>query len=202
MSEVSPITGAGSTVATSSDQTTSALEGPNSMLDREAFLKLLVAQLKFQDPTNPADTSQMLTQSAQLTMVDRLNEIATQMTTSGVSQKLALASSIVGKEVTFLDADGMTHTAVVQTARVVDQDLVLTAGAFTVPMGAVISIGSASPAAAPAAAPTAPPPSVTAPADTTGAPGEPATVDPTVDPTTDPSTGDPATTEPAPAVAA
>ena len=55
------------------------------MLDRDAFLKLLVAQLKYQDPTKPADASQMVAQSAQLTMVDRLNEIASQLTAADVS---------------------------------------------------------------------------------------------------------------------
>ena len=105
MSGVTGVTGVTGTSGTSgtTDQPTTQLDGKNTQLDRTAFLKLLVAQLKYQDPTNPADTSQMLTQSAQLTMVDRLNEIATSMTSSVSSQQLALGSSMIGKQVTFLD---------------------------------------------------------------------------------------------------
>lgn len=152
MSSVSPVSGvpgAGAGTATGADRPTTQLDGANAQLDRTAFLKLLVAQLKFQDPTNPADTSQMLTQSAQLTMVDRLNEIATQLGTSGTSQQLSLASSIVGKEVSFLDAGSVPRTAVVQSARLDGNELVLTAGGFTVPIGAVTSIGNPAPQPAP-----------------------------------------------------
>ena len=145
MSGVTGVTGVTGTSGTSgtTDQPTTQLDGKNTQLDRTAFLKLLVAQLKYQDPTNPADTSQMLTQSAQLTMVDRLNEIATSMTSSVSSQQLALGSSMIGKQVTFLDENSVSHTETVTTARVDGTDLILTAGAYTVPMGAVTSISAA-----------------------------------------------------------
>lgn len=135
-----------------SDPPTTQLDGKNTQLDRQSFLKLLVAQLKYQDPTAPADTSQMLTQSAQLSMVDRLNEIATSMTTSATSQQLALGSSMIGKQVTFLDKDSVAHTELVSAARVDGTDLILTAGQYTVAMTAVTSISAApEPASASAA---------------------------------------------------
>lgn len=137
-----------STVNTSTSTATTSMDGPGGKLDRDAFLKLLVAQLKYQDPTKPADASEMLAQSAQLTMVDRLNTMATEMASSAVSQRLALASSIVGKEITFLDADSVSQTAVVAAARVDGDDLVLTAGDYLVPMTSVTSIRSAPVAAA------------------------------------------------------
>jgi flagellar basal-body rod modification protein FlgD len=142
---VTPVAAAGSTSATSTttDAPTTSMSGPNAMLDRDAFLKLLVAQLKYQDPTNPTDTSQMVTQSSQLTMVDRLNEIASQLGTSAASQRISLASSVVGKAVTFPDADGVSHTAVVSAARLDGDEVVLTAGTWQVPMGAVTTIVAA-----------------------------------------------------------
>ena len=139
MTSVAPV---GSPTGTTTEQPTTQLDGANTQLDRTAFLKLLVAQLKYQDPTNPADTSQMLTQSAQLTMVDRLNEIATSMTSSVSSQQLALGSSMIGKQITFLDKDSVTHTETVTSARVDGTDLIFTAGEYTVPMTAVTSISA------------------------------------------------------------
>ena len=141
MSSVTPVGAAGAATA-STDTATTSMDGPGTVLDRDAFLKLLVAQLKYQDPTNPADASQMVAQTSQLTMVDRLNEIATQMTASAGSQRIALASSFVGREVTFPDADGASHTALVTAARFDGDEVVLTAGTWSVPMGAVTAINA------------------------------------------------------------
>ena len=47
-------------------------------MGKDVFLKLLVAQLKYQDPSNPADSSQMMSQTATFTQVEKLEEIAKQ----------------------------------------------------------------------------------------------------------------------------
>jgi flagellar basal-body rod modification protein FlgD len=157
---------------TSTPPATSAL--PTDGLDREAFLKLLVAQLKYQDPTKPADTSQMLAQTAQLTMVDRLNEMAASFQESATAQRLSLAGTMVGKDITFLDSDGVPVTARVDSARVADGSLVLSAGPYDVPYDAITSVEApVQPAAATGLfepqppAPTTTPPTTTPPPITT-----------------------------------
>ena len=45
--------------------------------DKDTFLKLLVAQLKYQDPTNPTDATQFMSQTAQFTMVEKLDALST-----------------------------------------------------------------------------------------------------------------------------
>ena len=45
---------------------------PKQELDGEAFLALLVAQLRYQDPTSPLDTSEMMAQSTQLATMEQL----------------------------------------------------------------------------------------------------------------------------------
>jgi flagellar basal-body rod modification protein FlgD len=77
--------------------------------DQDTFLKLLVAQLKYQDPSNPADSTQFLAQTAQFTQVEKLGEIASMLQ----SQQLIGASSLVGRTVTYQDADGNSLTGVV-----------------------------------------------------------------------------------------
>jgi flagellar basal-body rod modification protein FlgD len=77
--------------------------------DQDTFLKLLVAQLKYQDPSNPADSTQFLAQTAQFTQVEKLGEIASMLQ----SQQLIGASSLVGRTVTYQDANGNTQTGVV-----------------------------------------------------------------------------------------
>ena len=85
-------------------------------LDSDAFLKLLVAQMKYQDPSKPTDSTQMMAQSAQFTMVQRLEDMAkSTASTLGIEQGMA-ASSLVGKSISWLGADGTAKTGTVSSA--------------------------------------------------------------------------------------
>jgi flagellar basal-body rod modification protein FlgD len=85
-------------------------------LDSDAFLKLLVAQLKYQDPSKPTDSTEMMAQSAQFTMVQRLEDMAkATASTLGIEQGMA-ASSLVGKSISWLDPAGVTHSGTVTSA--------------------------------------------------------------------------------------
>ncbi|MBR8464455.1 flagellar basal body rod modification protein [Campylobacter sp. faydin G-24] len=43
---------------------------PSAQLDKDAFLKLLLVELQYQDPTSPMDTEKMLTQTSQLATLE------------------------------------------------------------------------------------------------------------------------------------
>jgi flagellar basal-body rod modification protein FlgD len=47
----------------------------NSRLDRESFIRLILTQLENQDPTNPQDSTQMLSQQLQLEQVDQMQDV-------------------------------------------------------------------------------------------------------------------------------
>lgn len=53
----------------------------NDLSNKEVFLQLLIAQIKNQDPTKPADSIQYLTQLSQFTGVEQLVDIKQQMKT-------------------------------------------------------------------------------------------------------------------------
>jgi flagellar basal-body rod modification protein FlgD len=80
-----------------------------SVGDKDTFMKLLVAQLKYQDPSNPADSTQFLAQTAQFTQVEKLGQIADMMQ----AQQLIGASALVGRTVAYQDANGVSQTGVV-----------------------------------------------------------------------------------------
>ncbi|GAA0483308.1 hypothetical protein Ade02nite_65540 [Paractinoplanes deccanensis] len=88
-------------------------EKPKSLGDKDTFLKLLVAQLKYQDPSKPADSTQFLAQTAQFTQVEKLGEVADMLK----AQQLVGASSLVGKTVTYLDDSGAKLTGVISAAK-------------------------------------------------------------------------------------
>lgn len=149
------------------DTTSPAPAAPASqaMLDREAFLKLLVAQLRYQDPSKPIDSSEMIAQSAQLSVVDKLTEIGNALERSGASDRLALAGSIMGKQISFAGPDGMPLTATVDFVRFDGGSIVLGAGQYDVPYDAVLAVADA-PAPATSPATTDPTPTDTTPTDT------------------------------------
>lgn len=57
----------------SNTSNTSKANGSMQELGQEDFIKLLVAQLKNQDPSNPSDNGEFLSQIAQFTMVDGID---------------------------------------------------------------------------------------------------------------------------------
>lgn len=64
----------------------------NNGMDKEAFLQLLVAQMKYQDPMEPTSNTEFVSQYAQFSQVEQMQNM------SG-SMDFARASSLVGKEV-------------------------------------------------------------------------------------------------------
>jgi flagellar basal-body rod modification protein FlgD len=111
---VSGVSGADSALAQYMTQPKTAEN--KTQLDSDAFLKLLVAQLKYQDPSKPTDSTEMMAQSAQFTMVQRLEDMAkSTASTLGIEQGMA-ASSLVGRSISWRDPDGSTRTGTVTSA--------------------------------------------------------------------------------------
>src|SRR3954452_21500007 len=87
-----------------------------STLDKDAFLKLLVAQLKYQDPSKPVDSSEFMAQTAQFTQVEKLEQLSSDSTATLSLQQGLPASSMVGKQISYVDADGVSHDGQVSSA--------------------------------------------------------------------------------------
>lgn len=80
----------------------------------DMFMQLMIANLKNQDPTNPTDTSEYMTQISDMTMVEgvtNLNNSMESLSTSLFASQSALqASSMVGQTV-FIDTDSASADA-------------------------------------------------------------------------------------------
>ena len=55
--------------------------GADPLADKEVFLRLLVAQLKYQDPLSPADGTQFVTQLAQFSTLEQTTRMASDLDT-------------------------------------------------------------------------------------------------------------------------
>lgn len=89
------------TTSTASTGTTTAAK-PVSSETEDRFLKLLVAQMKNQDPLNPLDNAQVTSQMAQLSTVsgiEKLNASLQSMSTSFAASQSLQAAGMIGRGV-------------------------------------------------------------------------------------------------------
>ena len=87
-----------------------------NQLNQDTFLKLLVAQMKYQDPLAPTDSTQFLTQTAQFTTVSTLQQIEKDQQAIQHTNQLLAASGMVGRGVSYSTTGIAPSTAVATTA--------------------------------------------------------------------------------------
>ena len=105
------VTSATDTTSTNSTSSTSSTTATsNNTVDYNTFLQLLIAEMKNQDPTNPMDTSQYMSQFAQLSSVEQAMQTNTKLYSLLSSQALSQADVLIGKNVSFTDSTGATFT--------------------------------------------------------------------------------------------
>jgi flagellar basal-body rod modification protein FlgD len=90
---------------------------PSAGMGEDAFLKLLVAQLKYQDPMKPADSTEFLSQTAQFNTLEKLTDLGKQTADLLTTEKSLAAASLVGRQITAKGADGSDITGVVTAAK-------------------------------------------------------------------------------------
>jgi flagellar basal-body rod modification protein FlgD len=123
-------------LAATTSPTDPARPGPDA-LGKDAFLKLLVAQLKYQNPMSPLDGSEFLAQTAQFTMLEKLEEISRQ----GAQHTVA---TMLGRQVSYPGKNGQRAVGVVTGTRLEPTGPVLLVGEDEVPLQAVQQIDLAS----------------------------------------------------------
>lgn len=108
--------------------------------DKDMFLQLMVAQLRYQDPLNPADPSEFLSQNAQFTALEKMQDVADQTAAVLASQVAFGAAGLVGKTVTWLDENGDKQTGTVSGVNFEATGPVLDVDGTEVPIGIVQSV--------------------------------------------------------------
>ena len=100
---------------------------PNTALGKDAFLQLMVTQMKYQDPLQPQSNSQFLAQLAQFSALEQMTNIA--QTDSSVLQavnslqqvtQLGLLHQLIGTTVQVSDSKGNAVTGQVSAIKLVN----------------------------------------------------------------------------------
>lgn len=103
------------TAATTAPQASAASPSPQTGMDYQAFLRLLVAEISNQDPLNPTSSSEYVAQFASFSSVEQAiqtnKKLDSMMTVSALTQ----ANSLIGRTATSGDA---SISGIVQAVRV------------------------------------------------------------------------------------
>ncbi|MCR4264809.1 flagellar hook assembly protein FlgD [Nitratireductor sp. ZSWI3] len=91
-----------SATATQTQNQTAATAAPQTV-DYQSFLRLLVAEMKNQDPTSPMESTDYVAQLATFSQVEQSVQINTKLDQILQASALAQAGSLVGREITSAD---------------------------------------------------------------------------------------------------
>jgi len=99
MTTVNPV----SATSSSSSTSTAAAASSTATVNYNEFLQLMVSELKNQDPTQPTDPTQYLSQLASFSQVEQQLNTNNKLSTMMTSQALEQADLTIGKTVTSSD---------------------------------------------------------------------------------------------------
>jgi flagellar basal-body rod modification protein FlgD len=120
---------------------TGTTQKANQEYNSQLFLKLLVTQLANQDPSSPMDSAQMVSQTAQLASMEQMTSLNATSTSNYQTQMQATATSMLGRTVSWTDANGVAQSgkvsAVAFSATGTPQ---LTVGSSTVGLSTVTGV--------------------------------------------------------------
>jgi flagellar basal-body rod modification protein FlgD len=132
ISTVSPTAGLNQSATTSADAAAASL-------DYDAFLRLLIAQMKNQDPTKPMDSAQFMSQLASFSNVEQGIKMNQKLDSLMTSLALSQVDGIVGR--TIVSADGTVVGTVAALHVVTGGAVALLEDGREVPLGPGITIG-------------------------------------------------------------
>jgi len=94
------VTSTYNTTSATNSTTSGIATNPDSVLGKDDFLKLLLVELQYQDPTSPTDTEKILTQTSQLATLeasDNTNKALENLSTTLASSSQLSSISAIGK---------------------------------------------------------------------------------------------------------
>ncbi|MBN1501652.1 MAG: flagellar hook assembly protein FlgD [Spirochaetes bacterium] len=74
-------------------------------LGKDSFLKLLVTQLKHQDPTKPMEDREFIAQMAQFSSLEQMNNMSKELEKLNLNSKAGEAYSLIGKYINAFDSE-------------------------------------------------------------------------------------------------
>jgi flagellar basal-body rod modification protein FlgD len=129
-----------SPVSNSASGSSSSSAAPSATVDYNQFLNLLIAEIKNQDPTQPMDPTQSVTQLATISGVQQAMQSNATLTSLLTTSSLSQAEQLVGRTIT--SADGTTTGQVASVNVSATGSVATLTNGNTVTLANGVSVGS------------------------------------------------------------
>lgn len=126
-----PVTAAGTTPEAA------AVRAPVQTMDANVFMSLLVAQLKNQNPSAPMDTNQMMAQTIQLSMMEKMTELTSNSKEGFSLQMRSAAAQLIGHSVDYTLPDGTTGTGIASSVSFAGSVPTVKVGELSIPLDSI-----------------------------------------------------------------
>ncbi len=118
-----------------------ALRETNSELGKEAFLKILIAQLSNQDPLDPLKDKDFIAQMAQFSTLEQMTNMNKSIEQMNAVTK-GSAVNYIGRVVEYLDDEGLSTYGTVAYVRFDTSGVILTTTEeIEIPLEKVVAVG-------------------------------------------------------------
>lgn len=94
-------------------------------LDKNAFLQLLVAQLRYQDPMQSQDAQSFINQMVQFATLEQIGNMQSLLTQLALFSELSQGTALIGRRVSLAGQDGQTVEGVVEKVAVSNSTIYL-----------------------------------------------------------------------------
>ena len=122
------------------DAQTSTTQASSSSSNQTDFMSILLARLKNQNPLEPMNSNDMMTQMAQLNSLEELKSIQAGMDQLAAASSAGFAASLVGKYVKATLDDGTQVEGTVDSTSFKDGKYLLNIGAKEIALSAITNI--------------------------------------------------------------
>jgi flagellar basal-body rod modification protein FlgD len=132
-------TGTTGTQLTPTGTSGTTFSNPSNNLGENDFLKLMMDQLQNQDPLNPSDPTQYMSELASFSSLEQETQIAGATSSAATQQATTSALGLLGHTVSYQDSNGVTQSGTVSKVDFTSSGPSLTVGAASgIALGSIL----------------------------------------------------------------
>ena len=116
------------------------VDSSTNELGMDDFFKLLTTQLTAQDPLNPMDNTEFISQMATFSSLTQMEQIAENTSVTQEQQLAAATVNLLGKQVEGTSPDGQVIAGIVDRVELIDEQMVPFVGDAQVPFDSIYKV--------------------------------------------------------------